>query len=209
MRVGICTAAIVLASVATVAAEVVNVMPASCRRRETLDAAEYQRMWRFLPLGGGYRMWAEKDCYPYRVAEAALASVERPVGTIVDIGGRDVFVVDLDPVWFRRCTKTATPVTGNIAVDGPTLLFLDPHVAARAGTARASRSVDFQGSAAQSGPASPAPRRRSFPRLRGPAAPVLVGRRGGDGPARRVRAHPGSDQSHRRGSPGCTGSPHA
>jgi hypothetical protein len=129
MRVGICTAAIVLASVATVAAEVVNVMPASCRRRETLDAAEYQRMWRFLPLGGGYRMWADKDCYPYRVTEAALASVERPVGTIVDIGGRDVFVVDLDPVWFRRCTKTATPVTGNIAVDGPTLLYLDRHLA--------------------------------------------------------------------------------
>ena len=129
MRVGICTAAIVLASVATVAAEVVNVMPASCRRRETLDAAEYQRMWRFLPLGGGYRMWADKDCYPYRLAEAALASVERPVGYIVDIGGRDVFVVDLDPVWFRRCTKTATPVTGNIAVDGPTLLSLDRHLA--------------------------------------------------------------------------------
>jgi hypothetical protein len=129
MRVGICTAAIVLASVATVAAEVVNVMPASCRRRETLDAAEYQRMWRFLPLGGGYRMWAEKDCYPYRLAEAALASVERPVGYIVDIGGRDVFVVDLDPVWFRRCTKTATPVTGNIAVDGPTLQSLDRHLA--------------------------------------------------------------------------------
>src|SRR5437773_12470682 len=74
-------------------------------------------------------MWPEQDCHPHRVAEAALASVERPVGTIVDIGGRDVFVVDLDPVWFRRCTKTATPVTGNIAVDGPTPLSLDRHPA--------------------------------------------------------------------------------
>jgi len=130
MRVGICMAAIVLASAVSVAGQVVNVMPASCRRRETLDATEYQRLWRFLALGGSYRMWADKDCYPYRLDEAALARAERPVGYIVDVGGRDVFVVDLDPVWFRRCTKTATPVTGAISVTGATLLALDRHLAA-------------------------------------------------------------------------------
>jgi hypothetical protein len=129
MRVGIFMAAIVLASTATVSAQAVNVMPASCRRRETLDVAEYQRMWRFLVLGGGYRMWVEKDCYPYRIDATTLASAERPIGYIVDIGGRDVFVVDLDPLWFRRCTKTATPVTGNIPIDGSTLLALDRHLA--------------------------------------------------------------------------------
>jgi len=129
MRVGLLVAAIVLGSAAAVAAQVASTMPASCRRRETLDAAEYQRMWRFLVLGGGYRMWADKDCYPYRVDAATLATVDRPIGTIVDVGGRDVFVVDLDPVWFRRCTKTATPVTGAITVDGSTLLALTRHLA--------------------------------------------------------------------------------
>src|SRR5689334_5867908 len=69
-RVGLLMAAIVLASVATAGAQAVNSMPASCRRHDALDAAEYQRMWRFLTLGGGYRMWAEKDCYPYRLDEA-------------------------------------------------------------------------------------------------------------------------------------------
>src|ERR1051325_12064134 len=129
MRLGLLAAAIVLASAAAGAAQVASTMPASCRRRETLDAAEYQRMWRFLVLGGGYRIWADKDCYPYRVDAATLATVDRPIGTIRDVGGRDVFVVDLDPVWFRRCTKTATPVTGAITVDGSTLLALTRHLA--------------------------------------------------------------------------------
>jgi hypothetical protein len=129
MRVGLFMAAIMLASIATADAQAVSVMPASCRRRDTLDAAEYQRMWRFLALGGGYRNWADKDCYPYRLAEAALAGVDRPIGYIVDIGGRDVFVVDLDPLWFRRCTKTATPVSGPIAVSGATFAALAGHLA--------------------------------------------------------------------------------
>ena len=122
-------AAMLLASVATAGAQAVNTMPASCRRQEALDAAEYQRMWRFLALGGGYRMWAEKDCYPYRLDEAALSGSERPIGYIVDIGGRDVFVVDLDPLWFRRCGITATPITGPLRVDGATLASLAGHLA--------------------------------------------------------------------------------
>ena len=129
MRVGLLMAAIVLASAATAGAQAVNTMPASCRRQQTLDAAEYQRMWRFLALGGGYRVWADKDCYPHRLDEAGLSGTDRPIGYIVDIGGKDVFVVDLDPVWFRRCTKTATPITGPIRVDGATLAALARHLA--------------------------------------------------------------------------------
>jgi len=110
-------------------AEVVNVMPASCLRRDALDFGEYQRRWRFLSLGGGYRVWADKDCYPPRLDDAALAKSERPIGYIVGVGGRDVFVVDFDPLWFTHCKKTAAPVMGSLPVNGETLLALVQHLA--------------------------------------------------------------------------------
>jgi hypothetical protein len=112
-------------------AQTVNVMPASCLRREALDANEYQRRWRFLALGGGYKVWADKDCYPPRLDEAALTKTERAIGYVVSVGGRDMFAVDLDPVWFTRCKKTATPVVGALPVDGATLLNLVQHVISR------------------------------------------------------------------------------
>jgi hypothetical protein len=112
------------------AAEVASVMPPACTRREALDGAEYQRLGRFVALGGGYRQWAEKDCYPVRLDDEALARIDRPVGYVVTIAGHDAFVVDLGPSWFTRCTKTSTPVAGSIAVDGATLLALTRHLAA-------------------------------------------------------------------------------
>jgi hypothetical protein len=115
--------------VGTARAQVVSVTPASCLRRDALDAAEYQRRWRFLALGDGYRMWADKDCYPPRLDDAALAKTARPIGYIVGIGSRDVFVVDFDPLWFSHCKKTPAPVTGALTVDGGTLLALVQHLA--------------------------------------------------------------------------------
>jgi hypothetical protein len=112
-----------------VAADAPSVMPSSCLRREALDAAEYQRLWRFLELGGGYRQWADKDCYPKRLDDAALAAAPRAVGVVVSLAGRDAFVVDLNPTWFRNCTKTATPVAGPLDVDGAMILALAQHLA--------------------------------------------------------------------------------
>lgn len=97
------------ASSGLAAAQVASVMPASCTKREALDAAEYQRLGRFLALGRGYRQLAEKDCYPSRLDEAALAQTDRPIGHVAAIGEHDVFIADLGPDWFSRCTKTATP----------------------------------------------------------------------------------------------------
>src|ERR1051326_1132929 len=108
--------------------QAVSVMPATCLRQEALDAAEYQRRWRFLALGGGYKMWSEKDCYPPRLAEPALAKTESAIGYVASVGGRDVFVVNLDPVWFTRCKKTETPVVAALPVDARTLLSLLQHL---------------------------------------------------------------------------------
>jgi hypothetical protein len=111
------------------AAEVASVMPPTCTRRETLDPAEYQRLGRFVALGGPYRQWSEKNCYPIRLDDPALAKVDRPVGYVTTIAGHDVFIVDLGPSWFTRCTKTQTPVSGSVAVDGATELALHQHLA--------------------------------------------------------------------------------
>jgi hypothetical protein len=110
-------------------AEVVSVMPPVCTQREALDPAEYQRLGRFLALGGPYRQWIDKNCYPTRLDDAALAAIARPIGYVVAIGDRDAFVVDVGPTWFNRCTKTATPVSGAVAVDGGTMLSLLQHLA--------------------------------------------------------------------------------
>jgi hypothetical protein len=111
------------------AADVVSVMPPSCKRREELDPNEYRRLGRFLSLGGGYRQWLEKDCYPQRLDDPALAQIDRPVGYVVTVAGHDAFVVDLGPTWFNHCTNTSTPVSGSVAVDGSTLLALAQHLA--------------------------------------------------------------------------------
>ena len=110
-------------------AEVVSVMPPVCATRESLDPAEYQRLGRFLALGGPYRQWVDKNCYPVRLDDDALAASARPVGNIVSIGSKDVFVVDLGPTWFNRCTKTTSPVVGPVAIDGATQLALQRHLA--------------------------------------------------------------------------------
>src|SRR5262249_25091570 len=94
-----------------------------------LDPAEYQRLGRFLSLGGPYRQWSEKNCYPTRIDDAALEGIDRPVGYVATIGSGEVFIVDLGPNWFSRCTKTATPVTGSVAIDGATELALHRHLA--------------------------------------------------------------------------------
>jgi hypothetical protein len=104
-------------------------MPAACTKREALDAAEYQRLGPFLALGGGYREWAEKNCDPSRLDDAPLAQTDRPIGYVATIGEHDAFIVDLGPNWFSRCTKTATPVTGSVKVDGATQLALQQHLA--------------------------------------------------------------------------------
>ncbi len=123
-------AALALAWVGTAAGQVVTVMPASCLRREALGAAEYQRLWRFLALGGGYRQWPDKDCYPRWLDDAALAASDHPAGHVTSLAGRDVFVVELNPTWFAGCKKTATPVSGSLPVDGAKILALGQHIAA-------------------------------------------------------------------------------
>ena len=127
-----------LSGVAT--AEVVSVMPPVCAARESMDPAEYQRLGRFLALGGPYRQWVDKNCYPTRLDDTALAAVDRPIGYVAPIGDKDVFVVDLGPTWFTRCTKTPTPVSGPIAVDGATQLALHRHLA----TLPETRSLDLR-----------------------------------------------------------------
>ena len=109
-------------------------MPPSCTKREALDPAEYQRLGRFLTLGGGYRQWSEMNCYPLRLDDDALEKIDRPVGYVATIGPHDVFMVDLGPNWFSRCTKTATPVAGSVPVDGSTQLALHRHLASLAET---------------------------------------------------------------------------
>jgi len=116
-------------------AEVVSVMPPVCAHRESLDPAEYQHLGRFLALGGPYRQWVDKNCYPARLDDAALAAIDRPIGYVVSIGGNDAFVVDLGPTWFTRCTKTSAPVSGSVAVTGATQLALHQHLASLPETA--------------------------------------------------------------------------
>ena len=117
------------------AAEVASVMPPVCTQREALDPAEYQRLGRFLSLGGGYRQWVDKNCYPSRLDDAALSQIDRPIGYVASVGSRDVFIVDLGPTWWQRCTQLtapvtgAVPVTGSVPVDGATQASLHQHLA--------------------------------------------------------------------------------
>ena len=117
------------------AAEVASVMPPVCTQREALDPAEYQRLGRFLALGGGYRQWVDKNCYPSRLDDEALQQIDRPIGYVSSVGTRDVFIVDLGPTWWQRCTKLSAPVTGSVTVNGATQAALHRRLASLPETA--------------------------------------------------------------------------
>lgn len=122
------------------AAEPVSVLPSACVRRSELPPEQYKTLGRFLALGGGYRQWEAMDCFPRRLDDAALAATDRPAGAIVAFGDAEAFLATIDPVWFGRCTKTATPVAGAVAVDGAKMLALRNHLAELA----AARSIDVR-----------------------------------------------------------------
>lgn len=122
------------------AAEPVSVLPSPCVRRGSLEPDQYSRLGRFMTLGGGYRQWEEMDCYPARLDDAALAAIDQPTGRVIPFGSGDAFVVGIDPSWFNRCTRTATPVRGALAIDGAKMLALKEHLAGIA----AQRSVDIR-----------------------------------------------------------------
>ena len=130
MRVLPAIASLVLVCSGAAEAEPVTCMPARCVHRQELDPAGYQSLARFLILGGCYAEWANKDCYPARLDDAALAQTEQPVGYVVGFGGREVFVVDPGTMWLTQCPKTGAIATGTIVVTGAKLLALKEHLAA-------------------------------------------------------------------------------
>lgn len=77
----------------------------NCVSERALRRSDVRSYHRFHVLPRLYDRWRASDCYPRRVDDAGLMTVDSPAGLMVAVNGRDAVIVDVDASWLDACMR--------------------------------------------------------------------------------------------------------
>jgi hypothetical protein len=96
----------------------------NCVSHRALRRNEVVSYHRFNVLPRLYDRWRSADCYPRRVDDAGLLTVDSPAGLMVAVNGRDAVIVDVDASWLDACTDGTSQAARLDRASGADLLEL-------------------------------------------------------------------------------------